>query len=124
MLAAVTTAIYLVVAVVFQMITDHLPEPAGTGSVIRVRYPEGRGILRRLIELATEQSFAIEEIASEGLGSADTDESRRENGSSRAIVEVAMKVHGKTSVNELVATFSAVDQVEVIAAKAATTLQG
>ena len=47
-----------------------------------------------------------------------------EKDSSPAMVEVAMKIHGKASVNELVATFFDVDQVEVIAATAATNVHG
>jgi putative Mg2+ transporter-C (MgtC) family protein len=121
-LAAVTTAIYLVVAVVFQMITDRLPEPAGKASVIRVRYPEGQGILRQLIKLATEQSFAIEEITSKGLGSPPTVEGGSEESGPPGMVEVAIKVHGKVSVHDLAATFSDIDRVQVIGAKGATSV--
>ena len=48
-LASVTTAVYLLVAVVYPEITRRLPRSSTAVSVLRVRYPDGRGILRRLL---------------------------------------------------------------------------
>ena len=66
-LAAVTTGIYLVVAVVFQIITDRLPEPAGTGSVIRVRYPEGQRHSASVDRTGDRTELFYKEIAFRGL---------------------------------------------------------
>jgi putative Mg2+ transporter-C (MgtC) family protein len=46
-LAALATGVYLLVAGVFPALTRFLPRSGTAVSVVRVRYPDGRGILRR-----------------------------------------------------------------------------
>jgi uncharacterized membrane protein YhiD involved in acid resistance len=46
LLAILATAIYFLVAVAFPMATHRLPRLATAISALRVRYPDGRGILR------------------------------------------------------------------------------
>ena len=67
-LAGVTTGIYLVVAVVYPVITRRLPRSSTAISVMRVRYPDGRGILRRLLQVATDLGFAIDQLSTESFG--------------------------------------------------------
>ena len=116
-LAAVTTGIYFVVALVFPAVTRRLPHSSTAISEIRVRYPDGRGILRQLLQVATDRGFAIDEVSTETLdGSwARSGESRDEKGRA-AVAEVTLHVHGKSSVNELAAVFSEVDEVEAVLA--------
>src|SRR5580692_3554058 len=66
-LAAMTTAIYLVVVLVFPVITRRLPRSATAVSALRVRYPDGRGILRNVLREATARGFAIDDVATEAL---------------------------------------------------------
>jgi putative Mg2+ transporter-C (MgtC) family protein len=54
-LAAMTTDIYFVVALIFPAVTRRLPQSSSAVSVIRVRYPDGRGILRHLLQVATDR---------------------------------------------------------------------
>lgn len=119
-LAAVTTVTYLVVTVVFQKVTDRLPGSKETVSVIRVRYPDGRGILRRLIALATERNFAIERIESKRPGPTTGEGGVTDPGAPKGTVEVTMKLRGQTPADDLAATFSHVNEVVSVTADDAT----
>jgi putative Mg2+ transporter-C (MgtC) family protein len=114
-LAAVTTAIYLVVAVLFPQITRRLPHSSTAISIVRVRYPDGRGILRHLLQLATAKGFAIDEVSTENLGRRHPAEGGDDTGPP-PLVEVTLHVHGRASVNELAAALSEVDEVEAVVA--------
>jgi putative Mg2+ transporter-C (MgtC) family protein len=113
-LAAAATAIYFVVALVFPEVTRRLPRSSTAISVIRVRYPDGRGILRRLLQVATSQGFAIDELSTDAqhLGPDWADEETRE----RRTVEVTMQVHGRASVNDLAAALSELEDVDAVVA--------
>lgn len=116
-LAAITTGIYLFVAVVFPEITRHLPRSSTAISVLRVRYPDGRGVLRQLLQVATAEGFAIDEVSTEPLGyrrsvGAGSDEASRQ----MSMVEVTMHVHGRGSVNDLAAMLSELDDVQAVVA--------
>src|ERR1700728_3148308 len=54
-LAGVTTGAYIVVTIAFPEITRRLPRSATAISALRVRYPDGRGILRQVLQAATER---------------------------------------------------------------------
>ncbi|HEY7361514.1 MAG TPA: MgtC/SapB family protein, partial [Streptosporangiaceae bacterium] len=49
LLATLATGIYFLVAAVFPLATRRLPRSATAVSVLRVRYPDGRGILRDVL---------------------------------------------------------------------------
>jgi putative Mg2+ transporter-C (MgtC) family protein len=110
LLAAETTAIYLViVAGVFRVLARRLPRSPADASMLRVRYHDGRGALRRLLQAATARGFMIDELSAEPLGrrtllrSGDRDDD--------PMVEVLLRVHGKPPVSELAAVLSEVDDV-------------
>jgi putative Mg2+ transporter-C (MgtC) family protein len=113
-LAAMTTGIYFVVALVFPAVTRRLPHSSTAISVIRVRYPDGRGILRQLLQVATDRGFAIDEVSTKTVDFSRAGESNEERG--RGEAEVTLHVHGKSSINELAAVFSEVDEVEAVLA--------
>jgi putative Mg2+ transporter-C (MgtC) family protein len=77
-LAAVATGIYFIVALVFPAITRRLPQSSTAISVVRFRYPYGRGILRQLLQVATDRGFAIDEVSTNMV-----DHRRRRHGSWR-----------------------------------------
>jgi putative Mg2+ transporter-C (MgtC) family protein len=114
-LAAVTTGIYFVVALIFPAVTRRLPHSSTAISVIRVRYPDGRGILRHLLQVATDRGFAIDEVSTEAIDSRSRSNDAIDE-KSRAVAEVTLHVHGKASINELAAVFSEVDEVEAVLA--------
>lgn len=69
LLATLATGIYFLVAVAFSLATRRLPRSATAVSALRVRYPDGRGILRDVLREATTRGFAIEDVATQALGS-------------------------------------------------------
>ncbi len=116
-LAAVTTAVYFVVAVGFAAITPRLPRSSTAISMLRVRYPDGRGILRQLLEVATARGFAIDEVSTESLGYRDKAGQVGAAGRTPlSMVEVTLHVHGRASVNDLAAALSEIDDVEAVVA--------
>src|ERR1039458_4281757 len=99
-LAAAATIVYFIVAVTFPSLTNRLPHASTVISVIRVRYPDGQGILREVLQLATNRGFALSEISTESdgyrrpphLSSAGYDEEI-------AMVSVTLQVRGRALVN-------------------------
>lgn len=112
-LAAVTTGLYFVVALLFSMASHRLPPSATAVSVLRVRYRERQGILRQLLQIATETGFVIDEVTTErdprrwpsGTGGADE----------HHVVEVAVSLHGQRPVHELAASLHELEGVEGVA---------
>lgn len=112
-LALSTTAIYFLVAVLFPLGTRRLPRSATAVSALRVRYPDGRGILREVLREATRRGFAIDDIATQALGG------QREAGPD---VEVTLHLHGKGSVHDLAAALSELPDVDAVLARDANAI--
>ena len=113
-LAAEATGAYLViVAIVFPAITHRLPRSATAVSSLRVRYIDGRGVLRRLLQSATAQGFTIDELSTDTIGHSG---SRPGPGArdGTPLVEVLLQVHGRQPVNELAAALSDIDDVDAV----------
>jgi putative Mg2+ transporter-C (MgtC) family protein len=121
-LAVLTTAVFFLVVRGFPPIVRHLPRSATAISVIRIRYLDGRGVLREVLRIATERGFAVAEVAtaSVGRGTGPTglhqDAGMLEIPGREAMVEVTLKIHGLGSVNELAAVLSEVEGVEAVQA--------
>lgn len=111
LIAALATGIYLLVALAFPLAAQRLPRSATAISVVRVQYPDGQGILREVLELATARGFAVDELSTSAAGNR-----RPEDGSGDAIVEVTLHVHGKGLVNDLAAGLSEIPGVRAVAA--------
>jgi putative Mg2+ transporter-C (MgtC) family protein len=105
-LAALTTAIYFLVALAFPQLTRRLPRSATAISAIQVRYPDGRGILRRVLAAATDRDFTIDGVVTEASP----------GGRRTRTIELTMHVHGRAPVDELVAALSELDDVEAVQA--------
>jgi putative Mg2+ transporter-C (MgtC) family protein len=103
-LAALTTGIYIVVTLVIPVVRRRLPLAAAGASTLRVRYPDGRGILRRVLNEVTRRGFVIDDLATEP----DTD--------GQAMVAVTMHVHGKRPVTELAGALSELEMVDAVVA--------
>jgi putative Mg2+ transporter-C (MgtC) family protein len=117
LLAVATAAIYFLVALAFPQVSRRLPRSSTAISVLRVRYPDGRGILRHLLQVATDQGFAIDQISTGSNGRlGQTDGELAGTNEGARMVEVTMHVHGKGSVNDLAATLSELDEVDAVVA--------
>jgi putative Mg2+ transporter-C (MgtC) family protein len=111
-LAAVATAIYFLIATGFTAIASRLPRSSTAISVMRVRYPDGRGILRQLLQVATSRGFAVEVLSTQAVGGP----SGGGEDPSPVTIEVTMNVHGKGMVHDLAAAFSEVEGVRAVVA--------
>lgn len=109
-LAAAATGVYMLVTLVFPLLTRRLPRSSTAVSPIVVRYPDGRGVLREVLKVATGHGFVIDEVATEMLSSPAA------RGEGRGMVEVTLHVHGKRPVDDLAAALSELDGVEAVAA--------
>ena len=68
-LAAVAAGAYLViVALAFPAVTRRLPRSATAVSSLRVRYLDGRGVLRQLLQVVTSRGFVIDEVSAGPAG--------------------------------------------------------
>lgn len=72
-----------------------------------IRYPDGRGLLREILRVATGQGFVIDEVSAEMPG--------RDGPGAISIVEVTLHVHGKRSVDDLAASLSELEGVQAVA---------
>jgi putative Mg2+ transporter-C (MgtC) family protein len=113
-LAALTTVAYFVVALGLSAITHRVPLSATAVSALHVRYPDGHGLLRQVLQEAAERGFAIDDVSTETIGR------RRagpESDGEPAQVEVTLHVHGKHPVAELAAALSELDYVDAVLAR-------
>jgi putative Mg2+ transporter-C (MgtC) family protein len=113
-LAGCATAIYFVIVVGFPLLAGRLPISSTAISVIRVRYHDGRGVLRTVLGHTTAQGFLLAEVATEpvdtGPGSFCKWTRTRPHGGG------TLQVHGRGPVNQLAAELSEVPGVETVVA--------
>jgi putative Mg2+ transporter-C (MgtC) family protein len=117
LLAAAATAAYLVVALAFPVLSRRLPNTGTAVSTLRVRYPDGRGILRDVLQATTRRGFAVDDMstgkASGSMALKDGNGAASPNG---ATVEVLLHVHGKGSVTDLAAELAELPEVHAVVA--------
>ena len=75
LLAVATTLAYFFVAFAYPPLMARIPASRRAPSALRVRYEDGRGVLRRVLTVCSTSGFAIEDIA--------VDHERRRDGSRR-----------------------------------------
>jgi putative Mg2+ transporter-C (MgtC) family protein len=122
-LAALSTGIYLLVVLAFPLAARRLPRSATAVSALRVRYPDGRGILRDVLAEATSRGFAIDDIAAETLGGGQQAGGPTQvPGQRQPTIQVTLHVHGKRPVTELAAALSELHDVNAVLASDANTV--
>jgi len=100
-LAAAVTGLYFIALYAFPALLRHLPKIGVGPATLRLTYEDGRGVLRRVLELCTSQGFSV------GHVSIDADEGHRRPG----VVEVVLVVYGRPPAAVLAATLEEVDGV-------------
>jgi putative Mg2+ transporter-C (MgtC) family protein len=115
LLAVVTTLIYFLVALGFPGITRHLPRSSTAISFLRIRYGDGRGLLRQVLSVATDKGFAIDEVSTDSAGTHRDGREDRSGGFGTS-VEVTLHVHGRGSINDLAVALSEIEGVEAVSA--------
>jgi putative Mg2+ transporter-C (MgtC) family protein len=115
-LAAETTGAYLlIVATAFPALARRLPRSSTAVSALRIRYLDGHGVLRRLLQTATSRGFTIDEVSTESLSRRQqVQEPTLRTRDGQPIVEVTLHVHGRYPVNELAATLSEIEDVDAV----------
>lgn len=86
------------------------------GSVAYVRYLDGRGVRRSVLQKATERGFAIDDVSTEALGRRPSAAAGLDADGPPSMIEVTLHVHGKGSVNELAAALSDLDYMNAVLA--------
>lgn len=112
-LAALTMGIYFVVTLVLPIARRRLLLAAAGTSTLRVRYPDGHGILRRVLNEATQRGFVIDDLATEPVTDGPADQGQDDE---PATVAVTMHVHGKRPVSELASALTELDLVDAVVA--------
>lgn len=120
-LAALSTGIYFVVAIVFPVVTRRLPRSATAISALNVRYPDAQGILRDVLREATTRGFIIDDVETQALGPQQAAPGNGGPGPGR-MVEVTLHVHGKDSVNDLAAGLTDLEHVQAVLASDANAI--
>jgi putative Mg2+ transporter-C (MgtC) family protein len=116
-LAVAATVIYFIVAVTFPVLTNRLPHASTVISVIRVRYPEGQGILRDVLQLATNRGFTLSEISTESDGYRLPQHLNKDSPNEEIpMVSVTLQVRGRALVNDLVAALTELHGVDAVLA--------
>jgi putative Mg2+ transporter-C (MgtC) family protein len=145
-LAGAATAMYFLVALVFPLVSRRLPRSASAISVLRARYPAGRGVLVQLLEVATAHGFVIDQVSTTGSARGVLPASNEPEGQPAGAlrpgqparaprsgqpggalrpgqpagaprsVEVTLHVRGRGSVNDLAGALSELDDVDAVVA--------
>lgn len=114
-LAVAASVVYFLVAAVFPLLTRRLPRSSTAVSQLHVRYPDGRGILRQVLALATTQGFQIDEVSTEALGYGGEGRPGADGGAPR-MIRLTLHVHGRGSVDHLAAALSELPDVDAVLA--------
>jgi putative Mg2+ transporter-C (MgtC) family protein len=84
-LAATVTAFYFIALYGFPAIIRRLPRIGRAPATLRVSYQDGRGVLRRVLEVCTGEGFSVAEVT------VDPEERRPQPG----VVDVVLTVYGR-----------------------------
>ena len=133
-LALAVTALYFVALYAFPAIIRRVPRIGIETATLRLDYEDGRGVLRRVLEICTSQRFRVSELSITGehadrsagpprpiagqsapagwgsVASRGTDVSRG-GPAMRAVVSVALMLHGRGSIADLAARLQELDGV-------------
>lgn len=118
LLAVVATAMYMLVTTAFTPLVRILPQSSSATSALRVRYADGKGVLRQVIELTTAQGFTIEELSNVSAGNfrAALGSGREDLAEQTRSVEVVLSVHGKEPLHQLANALAELPHVQSVTA--------
>lgn len=114
-LAAVTAGAYLVIiSVAFSVVTRRLPRSATAVSSLRIRYLDGQGALRRLLQTVTSRGFTIDEVFTDTAARRRSSQPGPAVRDGKSMVEVTLQLHGRQPVNDLAVVLSGIDEVDAV----------
>jgi putative Mg2+ transporter-C (MgtC) family protein len=100
-LATAVTALYFIALYGFPAIVRRLPRLGRGPATLRLSYQDGRGVLRRVLEVCTGQGFSVAEVQ---IGP-------EEHGSHPGVVDVVLTVYGRPPAALLAANLEGMDGV-------------
>jgi putative Mg2+ transporter-C (MgtC) family protein len=100
LLAAVVTAAHFLVVYGYPPMIRVLTKSRPSSAVVRVRYADGQGVLRRLLEVATTAGFSVAELTT-----------RRDEEALQHGVDLRLRLVGVPPLTELVSALSELDGV-------------
>ena len=114
-LALFVTALHFMVIFAFPYIVERLPKSRWTPSPLQVSYEDGKGILREVLVVCTQQDFAVSRVRVERQSSVDPSNAN-EGGSAtpasqKRVVTVALEVQGTRSVAKLASRLAEISGV-------------
>jgi putative Mg2+ transporter-C (MgtC) family protein len=115
-LAALATGMYLVVTLLLPVARRHLSLIATGPSTLRIRYPDGHGILRQVLNETTQRGFTIDDLVTAPTDEAPPRRGPDTTGGPCAVVAVTMHVRGKRPVSELAGALADLDLVDAVVA--------
>ena len=113
-LAAAAVGAYLLIIAFFFPAVTRLPRSATAVSSLRVRYLDGRGVLRRLLQVVTSQGFTIDELSTDTAGRRVGSRAGPEAQDGKPLVQVTLQVHGRQPATDLAATLADIDDVDAV----------
>jgi putative Mg2+ transporter-C (MgtC) family protein len=112
LVAAAGAVAYFLVAVAFAPLVHHVLRSSAPNTVLRVRYADGQGLLRQVLEVATDHGFVVAALSTEPGNGRPQDFT-----AGRPTVEVALQLHGRRPLAELAAALSEIEGVRAIVAR-------
>ncbi len=109
-LAVTTTAGYFVLTMGSRPLVRRLSR-SSQESLLRIRYPDGRGTLRSILLAATRRGFAVDEASVPTFRQVQGSDGDRDRPS---VVELTLHVRGHGSVTELAAILSDIEGVDAL----------
>jgi putative Mg2+ transporter-C (MgtC) family protein len=100
-LAATVTALYFIAVYAFPALVRRLPRIGSSPATLRVRYEDGRGVLRRVLERCTSEGFSVSAVT------IDPDE----RGQHQGVIDVLLVVYGRSPAALLAAGLEDMDGV-------------
>jgi putative Mg2+ transporter-C (MgtC) family protein len=112
-LALFVTALHFFVIFAFPALMERLPKSRWTPSSLQVTYEDGRGILREVLVVCTQQDFAVSRVrvARESSAASGDADGLAEDTAPRRVVTVALEVQGTRSVAKLAAKLAEISGV-------------
>jgi putative Mg2+ transporter-C (MgtC) family protein len=115
-LAALATGMYLAVTLLIPAARRRLPLIATGTSTLRVRYADGHGVLRQVLNETTQRGFTIDDLVTAPADDAAPRLGPDPADGQPAVVAVTIQVHGKRPVSELAGALADLDLVDAVIA--------
>ncbi|HET6502419.1 MAG TPA: MgtC/SapB family protein [Amycolatopsis sp.] len=106
LLALVVTGAHFLVVYGYPPLLRAITRNRPATSAVRVTYRDGEGVLRAILELATQSGYAVEHAVTERQALDAVDEPGRTPPRTRSLIDLRMRLVGPRKINELLAVLA------------------